>query len=38
MEFEAFVETWRLGRLGKKRLKEMGLKYLEILVPEEERG
>jgi DNA repair exonuclease SbcCD nuclease subunit len=38
MEFEAFVDTWRLDRLAKKRLKEMGLKYLEILVPEEDRG
>jgi DNA repair exonuclease SbcCD nuclease subunit len=38
MEFEAFVDTWRLDRLGKKRLKEMGLKYLEILIPEEDRG
>ena len=38
MEFEAFVNAWRVDRLEKKRLKEMGLKYLETFVPEEEGG
>ncbi|UCD71005.1 MAG: exonuclease SbcCD subunit D [Syntrophobacterales bacterium] len=38
MEFEAFVNTWRVDTLEKKRLKEMGLKYLETFVPEEEQG
>lgn len=35
MEFEAFVNAWRVDKLEKKRLKEMGLKYLEIFAPEE---
>jgi exonuclease SbcD len=38
MEFEAFVDGWGVDKLDKKRLKEMGLRYLEILVPEEDRG
>jgi DNA repair exonuclease SbcCD nuclease subunit len=38
MEFEAFVDGWGMDKLDKKRLKEMGLRYLEILVPEENRG
>jgi DNA repair exonuclease SbcCD nuclease subunit len=37
MEFEAFVNGWRVHKLEKKRLKEMGLRYLEMLVPEEDR-
>jgi len=37
-EFEAFVNAWRVDKLEKKRLKEMGVKYLETFVPEEERG
>jgi hypothetical protein len=37
MEFEAFVNGWRVHKLAKKRLKEMGLRYLEMLVPEEDR-
>ncbi len=38
MEFEAFVKAWRVDKLEKKRLREMGLKYLEIFVPEEDCG
>jgi DNA repair exonuclease SbcCD nuclease subunit len=38
IEFETFVNAWRVDKLEKKRLKEMGLKYLEILVPEEDSG
>jgi DNA repair exonuclease SbcCD nuclease subunit len=38
MEFEAFVNGWKVHKLDKKRLKEMGLKYLEALVLEGDRG